>query len=71
MITIHYIYHRKSDGRWSEAEKSFWDAEAARRFMWSLKRQGSEIAWYRCDCPSDNEYLGKTLYRISRSRRKA
>lgn len=58
MITIHYLYKRKLDGKWYEAEKEFLDVRKALRFLYSIKKNCVILGW-DTDDQWDNEWLNR------------
>lgn len=58
MITIHYIYKRKSDGLWYEAEREFTNVHKALRFLYAIKDKYIILGW-DTDDQWDNEWLNR------------
>ena len=60
MITIHYIYKRKTDGLWYEAEREFLDVRKALRFLYSIRNKSNYIIQgWDTDDQWDNEWLNR------------
>lgn len=62
MISVEYLYHRKSDNSWQEGNKVFEYPNMALRFIYKMKRSLNHVyTGYKCDTRYENEYIQQRL----------